>query len=182
MASSEVSEVSEVFTAFTADDLHSVDNLGMPGDVECAEVIANHGPGHDHEDDDHVLYGHAKDSLLDDSAVPLPPVSPFLISSHDTPTTAPQLATSARQRKRPTPTKAKKVSKAVANPEISLSDVALVGKVGSNPVISGQSLGGSANSGWQQQQVSIKTLEGEFSVTMWASGAEDEGRNRRMYP
>ncbi len=30
--------------------------------------------------------------------------------------------------------------------------------------------------GWQQKQVSIKTLEGEFSVTMWASGA-DEGEN-----
>lgn len=30
---------------------------------------------------------------------------------------------------------------------------------------------------WQQKQVSIKTLEGEFSVTMWASGA-DEG----VYP
>ena len=29
------------------------------------------------------------------------------------------------------------------------------------------------NSGlWQQKQVSIKTLEGEFSVTMWASGAD----------
>jgi transcription factor YY len=30
------------------------------------------------------------------------------------------------------------------------------------------------SSSWQQKQVSIKTLEGEFSVTMWASGA-DEG-------
>lgn len=30
---------------------------------------------------------------------------------------------------------------------------------------------------WQQKRVSIKTLEGEFSVTMWASGAdEDEDR------
>ena len=28
---------------------------------------------------------------------------------------------------------------------------------------------------WQQKRVSIKTLEGEFSVTMWASGA-DEGK------
>ena len=28
---------------------------------------------------------------------------------------------------------------------------------------------------WQQKRVSIKTLEGEFSVTMWASGT-DEGR------
>ena len=26
---------------------------------------------------------------------------------------------------------------------------------------------------WQQKQVSIKTLEGEFSVTMWASGVDD---------
>jgi len=29
---------------------------------------------------------------------------------------------------------------------------------------------------WQQKQVSIKTLEGEFSVTMWASGAEEDDR------
>jgi hypothetical protein len=29
---------------------------------------------------------------------------------------------------------------------------------------------------WQQKRVSIKTLEGEFSVTMWASGGDD-GRN-----
>ncbi|XP_037558218.1 transcriptional repressor protein YY1 [Dermacentor silvarum] len=26
---------------------------------------------------------------------------------------------------------------------------------------------------WEQKQVQIKTLEGEFSVTMWASGTED---------
>lgn len=26
---------------------------------------------------------------------------------------------------------------------------------------------------WEQKQVQIKTLEGEFSVTMWASGADD---------
>lgn len=26
---------------------------------------------------------------------------------------------------------------------------------------------------WEQKQVQIKTLEGEFSVTMWAAGAED---------
>ena len=29
---------------------------------------------------------------------------------------------------------------------------------------------------WQQKRVSIKTLEGEFSVTMWASGTEDGKR------
>merc|ERR1719270_2655104 len=29
---------------------------------------------------------------------------------------------------------------------------------------------------WQQKQVSIKTLEGEFSVTMWASGADEDDR------
>ena len=31
---------------------------------------------------------------------------------------------------------------------------------------------------WQQKRVSIKTLEGEFSVTMWASGADD---GKRIY-
>ena len=30
---------------------------------------------------------------------------------------------------------------------------------------------------WEQKQVQIKTLEGEFSVTMWASGAEDDGKH-----
>jgi len=26
---------------------------------------------------------------------------------------------------------------------------------------------------WEQKQVQIRTLEGEFSVTMWASGTDD---------
>lgn len=26
---------------------------------------------------------------------------------------------------------------------------------------------------WEQKQVQIKTMEGEFSVTMWASGTDD---------
>ncbi|XP_046364331.1 transcriptional repressor protein YY1-like [Haliotis cracherodii] len=29
---------------------------------------------------------------------------------------------------------------------------------------------------WEQKQVQIKTLEGEFSVTMWATGADDQGK------
>jgi len=32
----------------------------------------------------------------------------------------------------------------------------------------------SLSQSWQQKRVSIKTLEGEFSVTMWASGADEE--------
>lgn len=32
---------------------------------------------------------------------------------------------------------------------------------------------------WEQKQVQIKTLEGEFSVTMWASGTDD-GESRRL--
>ena len=28
--------------------------------------------------------------------------------------------------------------------------------------------------GWQRKQVSIKTLEGEFSVTKWASGTDED--------
>lgn len=27
---------------------------------------------------------------------------------------------------------------------------------------------------WEQRQVQIKTMEGEFSVTMWASGTDDD--------
>jgi hypothetical protein len=33
---------------------------------------------------------------------------------------------------------------------------------------------------WQQKRVSIKTLEGEFSVTMWASGADDGKTNNSV--
>merc|ERR1712110_208053 len=32
---------------------------------------------------------------------------------------------------------------------------------------------------WRQMQVSIKTLEGQFSVTMWASGADDDDPEHR---
>ena len=39
---------------------------------------------------------------------------------------------------------------------------------------------GGVTAGWQQKQVSIKTLEGEFSVTMWASGTE-EGKKKPPY-
>lgn len=33
---------------------------------------------------------------------------------------------------------------------------------------------------WEQKQVQIKTLEGEFSVTMWASGAEEDGNQNKQ--
>lgn len=46
----------------------------------------------------------------------------------------------------------------------------------SNKFLSGGSMSGS-NRKWEQKQVQIKTLEGEFSVTMWASGADDGMRN-----
>ncbi|GAB1601253.1 transcriptional repressor protein YY1-like isoform X1 [Argonauta hians] len=34
----------------------------------------------------------------------------------------------------------------------------------------------SATKKWEQKQVQIKTLEGEFSVTMWATGSEDKSK------
>lgn len=44
-----------------------------------------------------------------------------------------------------------------------------------NSVVGGGFLGGNGgNRKWEQKQVQIKTLEGEFSVTMWASGTEDD--------
>lgn len=33
---------------------------------------------------------------------------------------------------------------------------------------------------WEQKQVQIKTLEGEFSVTMWASGTDDGKSNHSL--
>jgi len=36
--------------------------------------------------------------------------------------------------------------------------------------------GKTSHGAWQQKQVSIKTLEGEFSVTMWASGNDEEDK------
>lgn len=35
---------------------------------------------------------------------------------------------------------------------------------------------------WEQKQVQIKTMEGEFSVTMWASGASDGKSNKFLEP
>lgn len=35
---------------------------------------------------------------------------------------------------------------------------------------------------WEQKQVQIKTMEGEFSVTMWASGASDEDEESNPEP
>lgn len=34
---------------------------------------------------------------------------------------------------------------------------------------------------WEQKQVQIRTLEGEFSVTMWASGTDD-GKHQSLMP
>lgn len=33
---------------------------------------------------------------------------------------------------------------------------------------------------WEQKQVQIKTMEGEFSVTMWASGTDDGKSNKKF--
>lgn len=47
----------------------------------------------------------------------------------------------------------------------------------SNLLQNKSSASSNCNRKWEQKQVQIKTLEGEFSVTMWASGAEDEELN-----
>ena len=57
-------------------------------------------------------------------------------------------------------------------PSTLLASAAAVSPKERSPSLKGSSGGGGGC--WQQKQVSIKTLEGEFSVTMWASGAEDD--------
>lgn len=37
----------------------------------------------------------------------------------------------------------------------------------------GSARGGRGARRWEQKQVQIKTMEGEFSVTMWATGDDD---------
>ncbi|CAG9794499.1 unnamed protein product [Diatraea saccharalis] len=43
------------------------------------------------------------------------------------------------------------------------------------------SAGGRGTRRWEQKQVQIKTMEGEFSVTMWATGDDDGERMYTLY-
>lgn len=193
MASSEVSEVSEVFTTFTTDDLTHVDEVdGLTMPVEEVISVSNH----DQENDDNVLYGGSRspptggptprldqeDHLLD--PVPLPQVSPFLVSNHQPPLQTQQQQPKRRQRNTPkASSKRKQPNPVAASSDLSLSDAAPP----ASPPGSGSGVGmiksdkPSSGGGWQQQQVSIKTLEGEFSVTMWASGADDGKLMKTQY-
>lgn len=52
-----------------------------------------------------------------------------------------------------------------------------IGEVPVNVVEGGATYGGAARAlgrRWEQKQVQIKTMEGEFSVTMWATGDDDD--------
>ncbi|XP_063240501.1 transcriptional repressor protein YY1-like [Bacillus rossius redtenbacheri] len=54
---------------------------------------------------------------------------------------------------------------------------------GSEHLLAGGDAHESRGRKWEQKQVQIKTLEGEFSVTMWASGTDDdEGSNPDQDP
>jgi len=46
-------------------------------------------------------------------------------------------------------------------------------KLRTNDIITDFGAAEPKNRKWEQKQVQIKTLEGEFSVTMWASGTDD---------
>lgn len=190
MASSEVSEVSEAFSGFGGDDLRHVDDVhGLSMPVECVqEVVAAAA-------DDAVVYGGeelvvdsgdvpqseevvsagavvagAADPLLD--SIPVPSPSPFTGADP----AAVAAAAAASRRRRPPP---KGKRRAPLAPEISPpSPDGLVLDPDADGSLSPPGKTKSTG-GWQQQQVSIKTLEGEFSVTMWASGT-DEGRMQRM--
>lgn len=158
MASSEVSEVSEVFTAFSTEDGDIM--TGMP-DVECVQEVIS-----DSVDNHQVLSYHGIDTssgiikledfednkIADPLLNSIPPASPFLSNDYH-----------RRKRANNTNKTNRNKNRILLNSDDPVLDSEPTGK-SSNPV----------TSGWQQQQVSIKTLEGEFSVTMWASGTDEE--------
>lgn len=170
------SEVSEVFTSFEdglnggEDDPRTLAAIEIgEGDEDEDVVVKPHHPLVDPEDPVRIMYGEelivtSEDvpqseeivggSVTDDplsavyDTVPVPPVV-----HHDMSPSPPQSKNNPRR-----PPRARR------KPERGL-DSLVMDQVDTPTTPSNT---------WQQKRVSIKTLEGEFSVTMWASGADDD--------
>lgn len=187
MASSEISEV----PYSTSIDLESVDHMetikietdsleiGHDPPVECVQeiVTAAESPLGDQiiygeelivttEDvpQSEEIVGGVDDSIYDSIPVPTTPVT---VDSNDALDHLDQTLSHGGNGRRRKVVRGKRKSDAVMilGPEEILPDAG-----------SGKIAGKSSGSSWQQKQVSIKTLEGEFSVTMWASGTDDGKR------
>jgi len=163
MASSEVTEVLGYSEEIVSDDMIEIhnDTLDMP--VECVQEVVTDSNFHfgDHQ----IIYG---DELIV-SSEDVPQSEEIVGSDSDpyvglyvpVPTAASDVLDSSNLRNFVSKPQRQKIKREIKTDfrDLDLSD----GKI-------------RQHGSWQQKQVSIKTLEGEFSVTMWASGADDEDR------
>ena len=163
MASSEVSEV-----LYAEEDISMVMNPGLDMPVECVQEEVRDSPFP--LSDNQIIYG---DQLIvtcedvpqseeivgaDDPLVGLYDGVPVPLPTH--------LDTHAVNA-------ISKFCKTKKQPNIRRRNDIFEDFVVQEPKVNSSPKAHASISTWQQKQVSIKTLEGEFSVTMWASGADD---------
>ena len=103
--------------------------------------------------DDHVVIGNPNFVYVDNIPVPAPEIDVY------TDDTSPSTSRKGKGGKR----------KAAKSAGIRNKEQVIETSMGEYTLIDPSSLG-ATNRKWEQKQVQIKTLEGEFSVTMWATG------------
>merc|ERR1719391_1276282 len=163
MASSEVTEVLGYSGEIVGDDMIEINNDSLDMPVECVQEVVTDSNFHfgDHQ----IIYG---DELIV-SSEDVPQSEEIVGSDSDpyvglyvpVPTATSDVLDSSNLRNFVSKPQRQKIKREIKTDfrDLDLSD----GKI-------------RQHGAWQQKQVSIKTLEGEFSVTMWASGADDEDR------
>ena len=177
MASSEVSEVTEVFTSFEEGlpgcDVTSLAQIEIDSDtspegldlgVASVQEVADDALDVDHSSG--IIYG--EEMIVSSEDVPQSEEivgSESLASVYDSvpvPSSSPSRGVDLCDLMRKSGSKNRPKSRRKLNADLLFeSDVENAAtKLRTAPT-------------WQQKRVSIKTLEGEFSVTMWASGADD---------
>merc|ERR1712168_1121607 len=165
MASSEVTEVLGYSEEIVGDDMIEINNDTLDMPVECVQEVVTDSNFHfgDHQ----IIYGDElivtsedvpqSEEIVDNDSDPYV----GLYESVPVPASTSDVLDSSNLRSfvsKPQKQKEKKLKREQFDLE-SLAD-GRIRQTGS----------------WQQKQVSIRTLEGEFSVTMWASGADEEDR------
>ncbi|KAK2166065.1 hypothetical protein LSH36_43g08017 [Paralvinella palmiformis] len=106
--------------------------------------------------DDHVVIGNPNFVYVDDIPVPAPEIDVY------TDDTSPSTSRKGKGGKR----------KAAKSAGMRNKGQVIETSMGEYTLIDPSSLG-ATNRKWEQKQVQIKTLEGEFSVTMWATAGDD---------
>merc|ERR1712045_1084802 len=163
MASSEVTEVLGYSGEIVGDDMIEINNDSLDMPVECVQEVVTDSNFHfgDHQ----IIYGDelivSSEDVPQSEEIVGSDADPYVGLYVPVPASNSDVLDSANLRNfvsKPQKQKIKREIKRDFDLE-SFSD----GKI-------------RQHGAWQQKQVSIKTLEGEFSVTMWASGADEDDR------